>query len=35
LQFFKTLLLRSSLKPCLKPLSLDSHSSMFALSLSF
>jgi hypothetical protein len=29
LQFFKTLLLKSSLKPCLKPLSLDSLCPMF------
>jgi hypothetical protein len=34
LQLFKTLLLKSSLKPCLKPLSMGSHCPMFVLSLS-
>jgi hypothetical protein len=32
--FFKALLLYSSLKPCLKPLSLDSLCPMFSLSCS-
>jgi hypothetical protein len=34
LQFFKTLLLKSSLKPCLQLLSWDSHCPMISLSLS-